>query len=287
MIVENIQYFYGCAECPFSEIEIRTVCGIINVNAFFAESNEDSPRWRAKCMFKKASLFAHSCSPNCYWNIELKQNESKSCKNQPDIQIEVATAIPIKKGEMLTIFYSTRYALYGTLKRIVLMEEIAHFQCKCYRCRDNTEMKTFMSAVKCFDCKRDYLLPEYPTEVQSDWKCLDCGSTQNVCKIVSRVCEIEDQAEQIQGLGLSFKDELALLSTIARKASGNILHKNHYVLQEIATRMIQLLIENGILNIEKSSENTIPDLELFVNQCTFLLNIAQTLLSAMNGYIGK
>lgn len=240
-------------------------------------------------MFKKASLFAHSCSPNCYWNIDLKQNGSISCTNQPDIQIEVTTSVPVKKGDMLTIFYSTRYALYGTLKRIVLMEEIAHFQCKCCRCCDNTEMGTFMSAVKCLDCERDYLLPEYPTTVQSDWKCSDCGSIQNVCKIVSRVCEIEDQVEKIKGLDLNVKDELTLLSAVAQKASGNILHKNHYVLQDISTRMIQLLVENGILNgeEEENSGNMTTNLELFVSQCQFLLSIANMLLSAMTGYIGK
>lgn len=45
MIVENIQYFYTFAECPFTESEIRTVCGIINVNAFLAENHEESPYW--------------------------------------------------------------------------------------------------------------------------------------------------------------------------------------------------------------------------------------------------
>lgn len=239
-------------------------------------------------MFETASLFAHSCSPNCSWNIELKQNGSEGRKKQaPDIQIEVTTAVPIKKGDMLTIFYSTRYALYGTLKRIVLMEEIAHFQCKCNRCRDKTELETFMSAVKCLDCEKDYLLPEYPIELQSHWKCLNCGCVQNVGKIVSRVYEIENQVEQIGALNLSVEDEVALLSAVASKASGNILHKNHYVLQEISSRVIQLLIENGILNVEKSTQNTSTNLELFVNQCTFLLSIARSLLSAMTGYIGK
>lgn len=45
MIVENIQYFYAFDECPFSEAEIRTVCGIINVNAFFAEGSEETCKW--------------------------------------------------------------------------------------------------------------------------------------------------------------------------------------------------------------------------------------------------
>lgn len=38
MIVDNIQYFYSNCECPFTEKEIRFVCGVINVNAFSAEN---------------------------------------------------------------------------------------------------------------------------------------------------------------------------------------------------------------------------------------------------------
>ncbi len=150
---------------------------------------------KAKCMFEIASLFAHSCSPNCYWNIHqlpLNELQSHNTSEPPNIQIEVISAIPIRKGEMLSIFYSTRYALYGTLKRIVLIEEIAHFQCKCARCRDRTELDTFISAVKCWNCENDYLLPEEPTDVQSQWKCLNslCGHAENVTKIVCKVCEI-------------------------------------------------------------------------------------------------
>lgn len=42
MIVDNIQYFYSSGECPFTEKEIRFVCGVINVNAFCAEKIDDS-----------------------------------------------------------------------------------------------------------------------------------------------------------------------------------------------------------------------------------------------------
>lgn len=41
MIMENIQYFYSSCECPFTEEEIRNVCGVINVNAFFAEKTDE------------------------------------------------------------------------------------------------------------------------------------------------------------------------------------------------------------------------------------------------------
>lgn len=190
---------------------------------------------------------------------------------------------------MLTIFYSTRYALYGTLKRIVLMEEIAHFQCKCTRCCDRTELNTFMSAVKCSDCQRDYLLPQQPTEVQSDWKCGNsfCERTWNVTNIVCRVYEIEDCVEKIRALNLNVVDELKLLSAAVEKYAGKVVHRNHYSLQDIAMRMVQLVVDDGTLSVEDVSEINLPNVELFIEQCEYLLGIAYTLLPAMTGYVGR
>ncbi len=45
LIIENIQHFYPLDGCPFTENEIRTVCGIINVNAFLAEKNDEAASW--------------------------------------------------------------------------------------------------------------------------------------------------------------------------------------------------------------------------------------------------
>lgn len=44
MIVKNIQHFYSSCDCPFTEKEIRTVCGVINVNAFSADDITNSDR---------------------------------------------------------------------------------------------------------------------------------------------------------------------------------------------------------------------------------------------------
>lgn len=56
MIVENIQYFYSLCECPFTEEEIRTVCGVINVNAFYAEKIDKFTGKQSVCLRRQASL---------------------------------------------------------------------------------------------------------------------------------------------------------------------------------------------------------------------------------------
>lgn len=148
-----------------------------------------------------------------------------------------------------------------------------------------------MSAINCLDCGKDYLLPVEPTAIKSKWKCLNsfCGIEQTVQNIVSRVCQIEDYVERIRCLNLSVEQELKLLQTIMGKYSGILVHKNHYTLQEISTRIVQLLLESedSVLNEDKVSEINLPNLELFTTHCKYLLDIGNVLVPAMTGYIGN
>ena len=50
-----------------------------------------------------------------------------------------------------------------------------HFDCMCKRCSDPTECGSFISAVKCFDCGSDRVLPVDPLDYESIWKCGRCG----------------------------------------------------------------------------------------------------------------
>lgn len=119
---------------------------------------------KAKCLFKHASLLTHSCSPNCEWDIEFDPTNGRP------ITFRLESTIFLQKGAVITIPYTTRYLLQGTLKRIVLMESKAHFLCKCSRCTHPTEFESFISAVKCFSCL-GYLLPANPISPESPWIC--------------------------------------------------------------------------------------------------------------------
>ena len=45
----------------------------------------------------------------------------------------------------------------------------------CKRCSDPTECGSFISAVKCFDCGSDRVLPVDPLDYDSTWRCGRCG----------------------------------------------------------------------------------------------------------------
>ena len=45
----------------------------------------------------------------------------------------------------------------------------------CKRCSDPTECGSFISAVKCFDCGSDRVLPVDSLDYDSTWRCGRCG----------------------------------------------------------------------------------------------------------------
>lgn len=184
-------------------------------------------------MFEQGSLFAHSCAPNCTWNIKLCSDKDY----RP--QIEVFTSIPIKSGEHLSIPYNTGHLFYGTLKRQILIESVAHFQCNCSRCQDPTELGTFMSSIRCFKCENGFLLSKNASVQESDWRCEDCGATESVDKVVDFTTDVEEYFDKIQTANLEWRKEVEMLQKLFAKhyESGHLLHKNHYVLQEISARI--------------------------------------------------
>ncbi len=96
----------------------------------------------AQCIYITASLFANSCVPNSTWRVGPG----------PGFEIFIKAAVPIRKGEIITISYSPHDTFCGTLQRQISNEDVAHFICGCTRCKDPTELGTWISAVKCPSC---------------------------------------------------------------------------------------------------------------------------------------
>lgn len=185
------------------------------------------------------------------------------------LSISIYAATPIKCGEMITIAYNLPETMSGTLHRLISTEDVAHFICQCRRCVDRTEMGTFVSAIKCFHCEKDYLLPEAPTDPESDWKCQLCGSTQTVPKIVFFLNQIEEAYEHIKEQQLTKEAEVKKLE-IFLKLKGELLHQNHYILQEVRERIINLQVHS----LQDSNE---VELEKFIGHCKVMLAIADVL----------
>lgn len=130
-IVSRIRDDWGFG-CEFSEQELHTVCGVIEVNAF--EVGQEPVKARA--LFPEAFLLMHDCTPNTGHTDALRTHA-----------LTVRTLREVKAGEPLTLTYA--YILQGTLKRRQHLIEEKFFWCQCARCRDPTEFGTNCSAVRC------------------------------------------------------------------------------------------------------------------------------------------
>ena len=76
----------------FTEIEIHTICGILEVNSFEVGQ---APIGRARALYAEAFLFAHDCQPNT-------THTDDPCT----YQLTVRTTKSLKKNEIITLSYS-------------------------------------------------------------------------------------------------------------------------------------------------------------------------------------
>lgn len=86
-------------------------------------------------VYSTASMLEHSCQPNC--------SKSFTCEGN----IVIHTAVPVKRGTHLSICYTD--GLWSTGSRRHHLKETKYFSCRCQRCLDPTEFKTYFSAVTC------------------------------------------------------------------------------------------------------------------------------------------
>jgi hypothetical protein len=89
LIVDRIRHQWGYNQ--YTEDEIHTVCGILEVNSFEVGSNGS----RARALFPEAYLICHDCQPNTTHTDDLLTHK-----------LHLRTTIPMKKGTTITLSYS-------------------------------------------------------------------------------------------------------------------------------------------------------------------------------------
>ncbi|XP_058064802.1 SET domain-containing protein SmydA-8 [Anopheles bellator] len=191
----------------FSEQELHTICGVIEVNAF--EVGQEPVKARA--LFPEAYLLMHDCTPNT-GHTDAPQTH----------RLTVRTLGKVKAGQPLTLAYA--YILQGTLKRRQHLWEEKFFWCTCARCSDPTEFGTFCSAVRCTKCRRGYLLPSSPLDQEADWRCN--GGCPNAASCQTIVLLLEKAFQKLDSIGGNDVEGYERFLT----AYGTVLHENHHLL---------------------------------------------------------
>lgn len=117
-------------------------------------------------------------------------------------RLELRAQVPIRQGDEVTIQYLS--FMYGQCRRKKDIPSYWFFVCRCARCRDPTDLGSYMSAVLCQKCglnvdergplnsgqpaARGAVIPTDPFDViRGDWACVDCGHRYLCCGCCSRV----------------------------------------------------------------------------------------------------
>lgn len=142
--------FFKCNK--WSSDEITNVNGIARING------HELPLTNPSCVaiYNRASIFEHSCRPNL----------SKSFSDKNEVVFWSPNAI--KANEHLTISYTD--VLWETSNRRHHLKITKHFDCDCERCSDVTEYGTFLSSLRCQNCKEGMLTPNSLHEWNKDWR---------------------------------------------------------------------------------------------------------------------
>jgi hypothetical protein len=89
LVVDRIRHQWDYKE--FTEEEIHTICGILEVNSFEVGTNG----CRARALFPEAYLICHDCQPNTTHTDDPLTHK-----------LRLRSSIPLKKGSTITLSYS-------------------------------------------------------------------------------------------------------------------------------------------------------------------------------------
>lgn len=139
-------------------------------------------------------------------------------------KLMVRAALPITKGSKITLNYNKVFS--GTLKRNLHLAQTKFGSCRCDRCKDPTELGTYLSGIYCQNCPKQQegiLLPEYPLDKESHWICTKCSDRQPAVVITTQLELFQKDFDSLFGVSVYE------LETLIRKYK-KILHPHHYLL---------------------------------------------------------
>lgn len=223
---------------------LHTICGIIDVNALDLRLNEGT---EMSALFSQTCMMEHSCFPNTKHSFDIKSTDEPS-----QFKITVSAVMPIKKGEHITTMYS--HALWGTQARREHLRATKYFDCVCKRCKDPTELGTYLSAMRCIGTMTEQCggiqLAEDPCDDSTDWCCDRCDVRVKNEEVVYLVSQMGEEVENVQAncpTVRQLEDLMTKLSTF--------VHTNHYHLFSVKHSLVQLYgYQQGYLHHQLSDE---------------------------------
>ncbi|XP_047032333.1 SET domain-containing protein SmydA-8-like [Helicoverpa zea] len=239
---------------------LHRICGIIDTNALeirLPQGTELSALYAITCKME------HSCVPNT-----KHTSFAFAPKDKNDLyEITIKAVVPILKNEHIATMYS--HALWGTQARRQHLKDSKYFACKCSRCRDPTELGTYLSAMKCLGddnkpCDGIHL-PEDPLDDETDWVCNKCAIKVRNSQVNMVMSQMGEDVETV----LMMDGSITLLEKLLWRFS-TFLHPNHYYMYSLKHSLVQLYgREQGYMSLDI--------LEKKIKMCKELIAITKAL----------
>ncbi|RZB39814.1 msta, isoform B-like [Asbolus verrucosus] len=234
-----------------SKETIHKICGIIDVNAL--EINQDA---EISVLYPTAYLLEHDCVCN---TAHYFDNEDGGYK------VTVRASLPIKKGDHITTMYT--HALWGTQARREHLRETKYFSCGCKRCKDPTELGSYISALRCLGTGPDscdgFQLPVDPTNDKTEWICNKCDMRINNNEVSYLINQIGEEVDNVQLASPTVRELENLLTKML-----TFLHPNHYHVYSVKHSLVQLYgYQQGYTPSQISDDTVLRK----VNMCRELL----------------
>ncbi len=208
----------------FRNDEIERMIGILKTNGMKLENVDGAP---GVALYPIYCLINHACFNNTNY-VKF-----------PDLHLELRSQLPIVKGEEIFTRYIS--STIGNSRRREDIQKYWFFDCECTRCRDTTEMGSYMSAVRCLDCATGFLLPVTWDSYEPDWACDACDAVLPHAVVDDVLTTIEKQVGENAGDKLSELEEMLFHYQ-------KILHPNHYILIDLMHNLVHLYAAKDALS---------------------------------------
>jgi len=250
-----VRFMRETLELEAADDLIIELCGIIFVNSFELPFNKQG-------VYATASLFEHDCVANATRTFTTRG------------EIVIRAAVPINRGEKISLNYID--PMWGTANRQHILSQGKFFLCQCERCKDPTELGTFLSALSCPLCRRDHsgsvLLNQNPLDAASPWTCTLCNQSQPAKYV-------EDMVERIGKELVDLKRGSVLDSERFLKKYDGVLHAHHFYMVDVKLALCQMY---GHLEGQKIIDLTEDELNVKEALCLELLKLADVLSPGLN-----
>eukprot|EP01097_Dermamoeba_algensis_P000316 TRINITY_DN1113_c0_g4_i1.p1 TRINITY_DN1113_c0_g4~~TRINITY_DN1113_c0_g4_i1.p1 ORF type:complete len:517 (-),score=99.66 TRINITY_DN1113_c0_g4_i1:782-2332(-) len=168
-----------------------------------------------KAIYPHASLFNHSCIPNCTWSFD-------------GTKIIVRSTVDLKEGDEVCISYVDH--TFSRVPRQKFLKENYHFECRCPRCSPPLEnsLDGLLVALSCPLCRGPVVLEDEPKA--DELKCSKCEGKISIDKakdIQSKSQGLYDHAYSAFFSHNNTTEALVVFEKLLNEYSGVLHDMNH------------------------------------------------------------